>query len=72
MSEMLGLVEMSIRQRSQFTTINLSDVGQFEAEGMKYVREMLPNTLKIPEFEVVTWKALIWMKIWYEESVEML
>ena len=38
---------------------------------MKFVREILHNTLKFPEFEVVIWKALIW-GIWYENSVEML
>ena len=27
---------------------------------MKFVREMLHNTLKFPEFEVVTLEALIW------------
>ena len=26
---------------------------------MKFVREILHNTLKFPEFEVVIWKALI-------------
>ena len=31
-----------------------------EAEGMKFVREMLHNTLKFPEFEVVTPEASIW------------
>ena len=32
----------------------MSDV--IEANGMKFVREMLHNTLKFPEFEVVTLK----------------
>ena len=36
-----------------------------EAEGTKFVREMLHITLKFPEFEVVTLKALIWrILIW--------
>ena len=29
-------------------------------EGTKFVREMLHNSLKFPEFEVVTLEALIW------------
>ena len=54
MSEMLGLEEMSMRQRSRLNTIDLSDISELEAKGMKSVREMLHNTLKFPEFEVVT------------------
>ena len=33
---------------------------RLEKEGTKFVREMLHITLKFPEFEVVTLKALIW------------
>ena len=36
-----------------------------KAEGTKFAREMLHITLKFPEFEVVTLKALIWrILIW--------
>ena len=34
-----------------------------EVEGTKFVREMLHNTLKFPEFEVVTLEALIWKNL---------
>ena len=60
---MLGLEEISMRWHFQFTAINISDIHQLEVKGMTFVREMLHNNLKFPEFEVVTWKALIWRSL---------
>ena len=42
-----------------------------EAEGTKFVREMLHSILKFPEFEVVTLEALIG-GIWYEDLIWMI
>ena len=49
-----------------FFNIDFSEFSWLKAKGMKFVREMLHNTLKFPEFKVVTLEALIWRNLIWE------